>query len=152
MGDVGIDASVRVSCHGIAILRVHVLGVLELLIQSEGKAVFALVTDGQVWEDEVTSRAGTVQIGHASDRRAGENGEAGRGRSSGASRGNLARILERREEEEAGIVAEGDLLLALKYTQLDNWRWVDWTAVRRRWAESVRWYLCRSMRRLTFGT
>lgn len=128
VGDVSVDAALVVGIRR-TILRVHVLLVLQLLVQSEAQAVLSLVTDGQIREDEVTSRAWAVQIGHTSDGGAGEDGEAGRGGRSAAAGGNGSGILQGGEQEEVGVVAEGDVLLTLEDLELDNRRRVDRTAV-----------------------
>ena len=125
----GIDAAPQVDARGRAIVRVHVLGVLQFLIQSEAEAIFPFVANGQVRENKVPSWSWAVEVGHAGDRCAGQNREArGRGRTTTA-RGNGASILEGGKEEEVGVVCEGDLLLAFEDAQLDNRRRVHGTSV-----------------------
>ena len=52
---------------------------------------------------------------------------------------DLARRLQGREEEEVGIVGEGNVLLGLAFenAKLDDWRRVYRTAICRRWSVLV---------------
>lgn len=82
------------------------------------------MADRQIREDEITSRSRTVQVGHASNGRAGQNREAwGRGRCTTWRNG--AGILETGVEEEVGVVGKRNFLVVLEDAQLDNRRRID---------------------------
>lgn len=76
VGDVGIDAGLRMSAQGGAVIGVHILRVLELLVEREAQAVLALVTDREIGEDEVAGRARTIEIRHTSNGCTSEDWEA----------------------------------------------------------------------------
>lgn len=101
------------------VFRIQVFQLAQVLEERKAQAVLALMAYRQVWEDEVACRRWAVEIGHASDRRPGENREAGRsGRRAAGCDG--ARILKTGVEEEVRIVGEGDFLVVLEDAQLDN--------------------------------
>lgn len=94
------------------------------------------MTDRQIGEDEITGRFGTVQVYHASDGSASQDGHAaGVLRHSTLSNGTC--LLESCKEEVVGIQLEGDVFLRGSFAfidaQLDNrWR-VYWATVGRSW-------------------
>jgi len=90
-------------------LAIHVLVFLQFFIQRETQPVFAFVTNRQVREDEVACRSRPVEVGHASNRSAGQNGKGGLGGWRDAALGEMAGVFEGCEEEEIGIVREGDV-------------------------------------------
>jgi len=134
VGNVGIDASLGMRSEGRTVIGIHILRILQFLIEREAQAIFALVANRQVGEDKVARRAGAVQIGHTSDRSTGQDWEARR-RSRRAARSNGPGILQSREKEEVGIVSERDFstawALAFIDTELDNGRRVHWTTIGR---------------------
>jgi hypothetical protein len=87
---------------------VGILGILDFFIQVEVEPVEAFVANGQVGEDEIASLSRTVQVcnaryGHASQDR------TDRWCSPVANLCNRASVFQRSEEEEVGIVGEGDV-------------------------------------------
>lgn len=64
--------------------------------------------DGEVWEDEVAGLAGTVEVGDARHWDTGENRTRSRLTLDSAV-GIWTSPLERGEEEEVGVVGEGDI-------------------------------------------
>lgn len=112
----------------IGVFGVQVLDLAQVLEEGEAEPVLALVADRQIGEDEVARGRGTVEVGHASDRRARQDGEAGRGGRRAAG-GDGAGILEAGVEEEVGIVGEGDLGVVLEDAQFDDRGWIDGAAV-----------------------
>jgi len=125
----------------VRIARILVLVFLFLCLFVEVKAqpVAALVPDGKVRKQEVARLDGTVQIGHARYRHAGEDGNIGR-RSRGATRvSHQASVFKGGIEEEVGIVVEGDILLlsllpccALEDAQLHDRRRINGATISRR--------------------
>jgi hypothetical protein len=93
MRDMGIDPILKGSSDSGAIIRVHILRILQLLVEGEAQSVFALMANRQVREDEVACRARAVQIGHAGNRCTGEHGKAWSG-SRSTTWGNRSGILE----------------------------------------------------------
>ena len=89
-------------------ILVDILGILDLFVQVEVEPVEAFVANGQVGEDEIASLGRTVQVcnacyGHASQDR------ADRWCSSVADLCDRASVFQRSEQEEVGIVCEGDV-------------------------------------------
>ena len=86
----------------------------------------------QVRKDEISRGTGSVKIGHTSYWRTGQDGEC-RGCRRHAAFGHGACIFKRCEEEEVGIVLEGDVgfcvALALEDFEFDDRRWIDWAPV-----------------------
>lgn len=112
----------------VGVLWVKVLDFAEVLKQSKAQTIFALMADRQIGEDEVSSRARAVEIGHAGNRSAGENRSARDGgrRTSWC---DGTGILETGVQEEVGVVSEGNVLVVLVNAQLNNrWR-INRTAV-----------------------
>jgi len=113
---------------------VCIFGVLQLLVQAEAQSVLSLVTDGKIGEDEVSSLIRTIQVNHASDRSASQDGQAGRIVRDTAL-GDWTGLFQSREQEVVCVHGEGDIivfvLLAIKDTELDDWRRVDRTTVGR---------------------
>jgi len=115
-------------------LSVGILGLLDFLKQVEAESIFAFMAYRQIREDKVASRIRAVQVGHSSnghssqdrDRRLRCRHTTLRHRTSGLQCG---------EQKEIGIVGEGNIALgiSLKYAKLNDWRWVDRTAIGRRW-------------------
>jgi len=112
----------------VGILWVQILDLAQVLEQGKAEAVFALVTDRQVREDEVAGGSRTVEVGHACHRSASQDRKAGR-RGRGTAWGDSAGILKTGVKEEVGVVAERDFLVILEDAQLDNRRWVDGATV-----------------------
>lgn len=120
------------------LLSVHVFLLLQFLVQGEAEAVFALMPNRQIREDEVAYRRWTIEVGHTSNRRASQDGNTGRRRRD-ASLSQVARVLQGREQEEAGVVLERDVYAILKHEQLDNGRRVDGSAIGRGYVEVSNW-------------
>lgn len=137
-GEVGrleLHAPVERGALGLAVVRVLVGVLLGLLVQIEGKLVAALVADRQIGEQKVAGLLRPVEVGHARDGHAGQDGRCARLGRLAAGVGDDAGVLERGEEEEVGVVGEGDVtgLVAprtLKDAKLDDGRRVDRTAIR----------------------
>jgi hypothetical protein len=106
----GVHAGLGVSAQGRAVIGIHVLGILQFLIQSKAQTVLALMTNGQVRKDEVACWSWPVKVSHASHGRSCEDREAGRGWWC-ATRSNGPSILKSRKQEEVGVVGESDLAL-----------------------------------------
>lgn len=99
------------------------------------------MANGEIWEDEVTTGCGSIQIGHAGHWHASENRYR---RVVGALRysamGDIPCRLKCGEEEEVGIVGKGNVLLgfAFKYAKLHHRRRVNWAAVCGSWTTLAR--------------
>ena len=87
---------------------VEIVGLLGLLVEVEAQQIFTLVTDGQVGEEKVAGRHGTVEVGHPGDEHTRQHREGGRGLRHPALSDGTSR-LEGGEEEEVGLVGEGDV-------------------------------------------
>jgi len=113
---------------------VCVLWVLQLLVQAKAQSVLSLVTDRKIGEDEVSSLIGAIQVNHASDRSASQDGQAGRIVRDTAL-GDWTGLFQSRKQEVVCVHGEGDIivfvLLAIKDAELDDWRRVDRTTVGR---------------------
>lgn len=121
------DEAVAVMDH-VRVLWIKVLDFAEVLKQSKAQAVFALMANRQVREDEVTSRTWAVEIGHTGNRSTSEDRRAGDGGRS-TSWCDGTGILETGMQEEVGVVSKGDVLVVLENAQLNNrWR-INRTAV-----------------------
>ena len=116
---------------------VGVLGVLGLLVEVEAQSILALVADRQIREEEVSGRHRSVKVGHAGHEHAGQDGE-GLGRLGHAAVRDGPSGLERREEEEVGLVGKGDVLhraiFAFEDAQRDDGRRIDRSSVGRGWS------------------
>lgn len=128
------------------------VGVLELLVQVEAQAILALVPDREVREEEVASRHGAIEVGHARDEHACQDRKC-RWVLRHATVRDGASGLQRRKEEEVGIVGEGDVVhgLALEDAKLDNRGWIDRAPVGRR-CKSQSDDAARAEEGLTLGT
>lgn len=105
---------------------IFILGVFDMFVQCEVQPVFALVPHRQIGEDEVASGIWTIEISHAGDRHPGQNGHCVGDRMH-SRLGDWPGTLEGGEEEEAGIIWEGDVLflLAFEYAQAYDRRRVN---------------------------
>lgn len=115
-------------------LAVHVLLLLQFLVQGKAQTVLALMTNGEIGEDEIASRRRTIKVGHASDWSTSQDGESWLGRRWNTALSEMASILEGGEEEEVCIVREGDVGIGIrtfKDAKLDNWWWIDRTTIGR---------------------
>ena len=63
MGYMSVNAALSMRSQISTVLWIHILGILQFFIESKAQAVLALVTDRQVWEDEVASRAWAIEVG-----------------------------------------------------------------------------------------
>lgn len=106
---------------------------LDVLVQTETQSILALMSDRQIWEDEVSSGVGTVQIHHSCDRSPSQDGSHGWSLGHTAMR-DLPSWLEGGEQEEIGIVGESDILLFLAFVDFEfhHGRWIDRPTVCRR--------------------
>lgn len=95
------------------------------------------MSDGQIGEEEVASWGGSIEIGHARHRSACQDWEGGLRWCGSTTWGKRTCILQCRKEEEVGIVLEGDVGLDpvcyLEDSEVDDWRRIHWTAIRRCW-------------------
>lgn len=114
--------------------EIRILVLLSLLEETEVQAIISLVANGQVWEDEISSADGTVQVGHARGWNSCQDwgGLACGGLDTSVS--DRTRVLQAGEEEEIGIVVECDVLaslnsLSLDDSKFDNRRRVDRSAI-----------------------
>ncbi|KAH9843457.1 hypothetical protein Tdes44962_MAKER07401 [Teratosphaeria destructans] len=110
---------------------------LELLVQAEAQSVHALMPDAEIREDEVAGGLGPVQVDHAGDGGAGEDGGLTGLLLGHATVGDGAGLLEGGEQEVVGLHVEGDVpvgILPLEDLELDDRGRVDGAAVRRSWA------------------
>lgn len=85
------------------IIAIHILVLLQLLVQSKAQAVFPFMTNRQVRENKVTSGRRAIKVCHASNGSSGEDGEASRIRLD-ASLGDGTRVLQSRKQEKVRIV------------------------------------------------
>lgn len=105
---------------GIGRLQVEVLGLLGRLEQAEGEAEVALVSDGEIGEDEVSCLSRSVEIGHT---RCGNTSQDGRVVSSSiwdTAVGHGTGLLQARIEEEISVIVERDVFAFLNGGTLDN--------------------------------
>lgn len=118
---------------------VNIIKLLRLLVEIEAEAIFALVSDRQIREDEITSFRWTVEVSHSRDRHACQDRDL---------LGRRLRLVPRwchwtcyfqsSKEEKVGFVREGHVFLAVRavsihivYAQLnDRWR-INWSSVGR---------------------
>lgn len=127
-------------------MGVGIFGLFELLVQTEVQSVLPLVTDGEVWEDEVARRLGTIEVCDAGH---GGPGEGRHGvlclRHPALRHGSG--MFQRGEEEEIGIVGESDVVPVLAFVDMefDDRRRVHWPAICRCWGD------CQSRCRLEFS-
>jgi hypothetical protein len=112
--------------------------ILGLLIQVEVQTVAALVTDGQIGEQEVASLDGTIEISHAGHGHTSENWRLVGSGSLDTAIGDDASMFQSGIEEEVGVILEGNVaplgLLpcrTLEDAQLDYRRWINRTTVGR---------------------
>ena len=127
----GVTGGVRPGWGPVLVL---VLVVFYLFVQVEVQPVVALVADRQVGENEVAGRRRTAQIRNACHGGTRQYGDGWLSLDTAV--GHRTGELESREEEEIGIVAEGDVLvqavgIRLVDADLDDGWWVDWSTVRR---------------------
>ncbi len=116
--------------HGVT--RIHVLDLGSVLKQCEAQAVFALVTDGQVREEEVAAWHRAFEVGHAGNWGTSEDRKAGACGRLCASVCDGARILQSRMEEETGIVGTGNVDVVLEDLDLNNWGRINRATIRAR--------------------
>lgn len=115
-------------------MDVRIFGLFEFLVQTKIQSVLALVTNGEVWEDEVAGLLGAIQVCDAGHRGAGENSHCILRLRHTALR-DWSGMFQCREQEEIGIVGEGDILPVLAFIDMkfDDRRWIHWTPVCRCW-------------------
>jgi hypothetical protein len=116
-------------------LRVHVVPLLQFLVEREGQAVFSLMTNRKVGEDEVPSGLWTIQISHTSNRGSSQDGEGRLRLGRHAAVGKEPGILEGSKQKEIRFVREGNVIFAvvsIKDAKLNNWRGINWAAIGRR--------------------
>lgn len=112
---------------------VFVLCLFQLLVETEAQSVLALMSDRQVWKDEIPSGCRAIQVHHSSNWSTGQDCQA-RLTSEPAGLSNWTRLLKGRKEEVIGVEREGDvvvlaLTLSVKYAKLDYWRRIHWTTI-----------------------
>lgn len=105
---------------GFCRLQVKVLGLLGRFEQAEGEAEVALVSDGEVGEDEVSSLSRSVEIGHARRRNTSQDGRVVGSAILDTAMGNGTGLLQARIKEEIGVVVESDVLAFFNGGTLDN--------------------------------
>lgn len=97
------------------------------LEQRELQPVPSLVSDGKIWEDEVRSWLGSIEIGGTGDSDARQNWDGWRGVHLAAC--YRPRVFQAGVEHECGIVRHGNINPIGKDSQFhDRWR-VDWSTV-----------------------
>jgi hypothetical protein len=115
-------------------LGVHITTFLQLFVQRKAQPVLALMADRKIGKDEVASRFGSVEVGHASDGSSSQHGEGRLRLRRDATLSEMAGIFQSSKEEEVGLVGEGDVGLGIRSfedAKLNDRRRVDWTAVGR---------------------
>jgi len=116
-------------------LAVGILGLLELLVQVETETIRALVTNGQIREDEVSSLFRTVEINHAGNGGSSQDACLVRWLTSGRSNGTGG--LQCGEQEVTGVHLKSNVFevvaFAFEDLEFDNRRWINWTTVGRGW-------------------
>lgn len=113
-------------------ILVDVLRILDLLVQMEVQLIVAFVPHGQIGEDEITSRLGTVQIRDCCDRDTSQD----RNRLSTSRLRDGTRVLQTGVEDEIGIVRKRDVCsvrvivgVRFKDTKSNDWWGIDWATV-----------------------
>jgi len=103
-----------------AVIKLHIL---RLFVETEAEPVFALVPNGEVWEDEVACRFWAVQVYHASDRGTGKHGELLFVLCNPTMRHGPS-WFQRRKQEVVGVHAEGNIglgVFAIEDLELYDW-------------------------------
>lgn len=129
MGHMRLNGWIR---FGTILQLVGVLRLLGLLVQTEAQPVLALVSDRQVWKNEVAGGFGPIQVDHASN---GSSGQHGNGIPLlwHAAVSHWTGLLQGGEQEVVSVHVEGDVLLfvafALENLKLNDRRGIYWAAI-----------------------
>lgn len=105
---------------GFCRLQIKVLGLLGRFEQAEGEAEVALVSDGEIGKDEVSSLSRSVEISHARRRNTSQDGRVVGSAILHTAMSHGTGLLQARIKEEVGVVVESDILAFFNRGALDN--------------------------------
>jgi hypothetical protein len=126
---VGGTTSNRLLIHGGLLVRV--VKFLGLLVEVEAQAISPFVTDGQIWEDEVTRLGRTVKICHSRHGHTCQDGDLLRWWLGLTTRVGDTGYFQRSEEEEIGFVGKCDILSVRAFAQVEYAQFHDGWGIHR---------------------
>lgn len=129
-------------------MRNHVLIFVPpcLLIQVKAQAVFSFMANRKIWEYEVASLRGTIQVCHSGNRHASQDGNWRCSSMLNTTSSNWTSSFQRRKEEEVGLIRKGYVLCrftipSIVDSQFDNRWWINRSSIRRCFQMLVKYHM-----------